>query len=146
MEAIEQLKWNERPVEWRRAYGREASRRWRATHLDHARAQGRASNRRVKLRVLELLGPFCAFCGETDPVVLELGHVIPVLREGKWKRGTLQRLIGRLRNGKDSPFAFQVICANCHARKTDIERMGYRRSRPGYGPMEPLAVAWKGGP
>jgi hypothetical protein len=61
----------------------------------------------------------CVDCGETDPVVLEFDHVNPDEKLFDISQGKF----------KSSPKVFQneiekcqVRCANCHRRKTAIER------------------------
>jgi len=89
---------------------------WRNPH--GMREKSRRANERARARLLELLGPFCGFCGETDDAVLQVDHRIPV---GTRRHGGCAALWRRLRTGRDSPHNLQVLCANDHARKTRTE-------------------------
>jgi 5-methylcytosine-specific restriction endonuclease McrA len=91
----------------------------------HTRQNVIERNERIKARLLVSLGTFCVFCGETDPVVLEVDHIIPHPRVQGLRKG-FPVLLAQLRREDESPFNLQVICANCHARKTKMERVaGY---------------------
>lgn len=64
----------------------------------------------------------CKVCGESDPIVLELDHIIEgkladvsnLIRRNSWEVVELELK------------KCQVLCANCHRRKTAKER-GYSR-------------------
>ena len=64
----------------------------------------------------------CVICGEPDPVVLEFDHI-------NGKQESISRLITnavsieRLQQEIDR---CQVLCSNCHARKTAKERGWFR--------------------
>lgn len=64
----------------------------------------------------------CVKCGETDPVVLEFDHVEPteklkaVSQLVCYSRKTLEEEIKKC----------QVLCANCHRRKTAIQLGWYK--------------------
>jgi 5-methylcytosine-specific restriction endonuclease McrA len=79
-------------------------------------ASTRTANARARL--LKILGPFCAFCGETDDVLLEIDHKAPI--RSRERRGPVPILLA-LRTGRENPFNLQVLCANCHTRKTKTE-------------------------
>jgi 5-methylcytosine-specific restriction endonuclease McrA len=53
-------------------------------------------------------------------VLLEFDHVVPIGAGMQIKRGTHATLT-RLRTGRESPLNLQVLCANCHVRKTTME-------------------------
>lgn len=61
----------------------------------------------------------CVDCGETDPVVLEFDHV-----RGKKSKNisALLNVNASLSSIKDEISKCDVRCANCHRRKTAIER------------------------
>ena len=64
-----------------------------------------------------LLGHPCVDCGETDPVVLEFDH----------RRGDKEIEISRAVNNWSLPRLCEeitkcdVLCANCHARRTAVD-------------------------
>jgi 5-methylcytosine-specific restriction endonuclease McrA len=70
----------------------------------------------------------CVVCGETDPVVLEFDHV-----HGKNSAvANLVRLNVPLSRLQEEIEKCQVLCVNCHKRKTAKERGWYRcRELPG---------------
>jgi 5-methylcytosine-specific restriction endonuclease McrA len=70
----------------------------------------------------------CAVCGETDLVVLEFDHV-----HGKDATiANLIRLNVPLSRLQEEIEKCQVLCVNCHRRKTAKERAWYRcRELPG---------------
>lgn len=66
----------------------------------------------------DVLGNQCRTCGETDPVVLQLDHVHgDGYTEGRNRGGnkTFPLVIA-------NPARFQLLCANCHCRKTAADR------------------------
>lgn len=76
----------------------------------------------MRTRALETFGPWCRFCGETDPVVLTFDHIIPIRRPGAGRSVGIRTFWYGMKAGKESPFNIQILCANCHARKTRMER------------------------
>lgn len=69
------------------------------------------SNQRKKL--VNLLGGKCVVCGETEEDFLEFDHIKPV--RGKREGNSIMQV-------KKHPERFQLLCANCHRRKTSNER------------------------
>lgn len=74
-------------------------------------------NRAFVLEVL--LGNPCP-CGETDPAVLEFDH----LRDKEYLIGTMMRNGCSVRRILSEMEKCQVLCANCHKRKT-AEELGW---------------------
>jgi 5-methylcytosine-specific restriction endonuclease McrA len=125
--------WRVTNLDKARLQSRESRRRFRALHPEEARARDRRypaaqrlrqrrANEQAVSRLFAVLGAWCRFCGETDRVVLQVDHCIPVGR----RHGGVASLWRRLRLGKESPHNLQVLCANCHARKTAIEARARR--------------------
>ena len=69
-----------------------------------------------------LLANPCVDCGESDPLVLQFDHVLP---ENKQQNVTALMSSNRERIDKEIALCV-VLCANCHARKTSIERKSVR--------------------
>ncbi len=92
----------------------EPEERWMIGNRNHAA---------TKNRLLDIFGGWCALCGEKDPVVLMFDHKAPIHRnDGRRGSAGSNSLLSNLRKGADNPFNVQVLCGNCHMRKTSIER------------------------
>ena len=108
----------------RSAYGREHYEANRERYIEQARVQ----KRRLRLeRTAFLIEYFkahpCVDCGEDDPVVLEFDH----LRDkslsigGDLTRTSWKRIV-------DEMAKCEVVCANCHRRRTSRRRGAVRHS------------------
>lgn len=86
------------------------------------------AKQRKKLRgiVLEYLDTHpCVVCGELDPIVLEFDHLDP-----STKYGSIADLVGRTHGEatiRREIEKCQVLCANCHRRKT-AKQLGYYKN------------------
>lgn len=91
---------------------------WYQQNKEKCKAKSKISNKKrgneCRLFLLEYLKTHpCQTCGETDPVVLEFDHV------DKKTKGISQLLLnGKLEAIKKEILKCQVLCANCHKRKT----------------------------
>ena len=81
----------------------------------NARLRGKKNKEVNRQFVYEFLKKnSCSHCGETDPVVLEFDHIEPskkyreISKLVSYSRKTLEKEIEKC----------QVLCANCHRRKT----------------------------
>ncbi len=95
---------------------------WNNPRVHREKARRSADLARTKL--LELLGPWCGFCGEADDAVLQVDHRIPVGN----RHGGVASLWQRVRRGVETPHNLHVLCANDHARKTRVESTLWRVS------------------
>lgn len=93
---------------------------WALAHPRTVQATGRRSYEKRRNAVLDILGPWCAFCGETDRIILQVDHKIPLMAGSNGR--TIGRLYRTMLDGKESPFNLQILCATCHMRKTAMER------------------------
>ena len=78
----------------------------------------REKDREIAIR---LLGGCCMACGMDDPDVLEFDHIQPLHRKTnniKNKSGASSEIIKR----SDRDRVFQLLCANCHRKKTRINK------------------------
>ena len=79
-----------------------------------------------KRLAFEKLGNKCAVCGETRTGVLQFDHIKPIRRKtvgGKTERGPSTVQTSRRIVTSDQPEkTWQILCANCHQLKTNIER------------------------
>lgn len=75
---------------------------------------------RRRIRVLEKMGGKCATCGINDTMVLQIDHITP-LNTGK-ARLTLTQLFPKILRDEYDMTSLQLLCANCHMRKTTLER------------------------
>ena len=123
---VEQFAWRRRAKGQRHSYCRPCS---SAYHREHYLAnkqryvdQARATRDALRLRRGDLILNYlrdhpCADCGEDDPVVLEFDH----LRDKKFdiSRGyidvALDKLLAEIAK-------CEVVCANCHRRRTVARR------------------------
>ena len=108
----------------RAAYHREHYLANRQTYVDQARVRKQALARERTGYLFDYFDEHpCADCGETDPVVLEFDH----LRDKAFDIG--QSLPYRSWNAILAEIAkCEVVCANCHRRRT-ARRAGYLRLR-----------------
>lgn len=93
----------------------------------------RARVKRVRSELISLLGEVCAFCGEQDASVLRVDHKAPILRRGRQVSGTtMGGILAALKKGTENPFNLQLLCANCHNRKTRTERLSLFHHAEGF--------------
>jgi hypothetical protein len=106
-------------------------------HRDQSKAAKKARVRALQAYVLEYLQEHpCVDCGAKDPVILEFDHV------GE-KTGTIARLVGegvRLHVVKEEISGCEVVCVNCHRRRT-ARRGRWRRTDPSELTKRPYASA-----
>ncbi|MEY2434356.1 MAG: hypothetical protein QOC92_4081 [Acidimicrobiaceae bacterium] len=106
---------------------RQCHKDWHAAHKEHHNALIHARTRRMRLELATLILEYlivhpCVDCGETDPVVLEFDH----LRD---KVDNVSGLVRRLRTWEaiqDEIAKCEVVCANCHRRRTSQRAGTYR--------------------
>ncbi len=111
--------------------------RRRIYYTEHYRKYGDQYRQRAKIRrekikdelqryLLEYLSnKCCAKCGETDPVVLEFDHINPSEKSFGIARAisdglAWQKILAEINK-------CQVLCANCHKKKTAREFGWYQR-------------------
>lgn len=64
----------------------------------------------------------CVVCGEVDPIVLEFDH----LRDKKYSISNMLNKCGSIESIKEEISKCQVLCANCHKRKTAKQFSWYK--------------------
>lgn len=83
---------------------------------------------RWKEKAVELLGGKCKKCGYKENIVaLQIDHVDPVLRSANQrnkKEGS--ETMREVATGKCSLKKLQLLCANCHAIKTYMDRLKFK--------------------
>jgi 5-methylcytosine-specific restriction endonuclease McrA len=107
-------------------------------YKEHYAKYGELYRARAKLRKMKIIGEYhrrmleylrqksCMVCGETDPIVLEFDHPDPAR-----KNFGIARAISDLKPWAKilaEMQACQVLCANCHKRKTAREFSWYKNS------------------
>jgi hypothetical protein len=108
--------------ECRRDYGRQHY----AANRERYIANAAALKRRTRLKRVEFLLEYfcahpCADCGETDPVVLEFDHI------GEKTFDVMQKFAERRWQAiLDEIEKCEVVCANCHRRRTARRRGALR--------------------
>lgn len=81
--------------------------------------------------MLELLKrSFCVDCGETDMVVLEFDHVNPALK--KFEISQAVRLGYNWDDVLEELDKCEVVCANCHKRRTSKQFGWYKNNGGAY--------------
>jgi 5-methylcytosine-specific restriction endonuclease McrA len=107
-----------------RAQNRQHYRDNERVYKDRAYARKKVVNADNMRNVIDYLNSHpCANCGETDPIVLEFDHIDPkaktsavsrMIQYHSWE--TVQKEIEKC----------QVLCANCHRRKTAKQLNWYK--------------------
>ncbi len=97
--------------------------------IDKYKARTKKSNRERTIELREYILAYleehpCVSCGEKDPVVLEFDHIVPEDKEfnisaGLTKKKTLEKIKLEVKK-------CQVLCANCHRRKTASDYNWYK--------------------
>jgi hypothetical protein len=80
----------------------------------------RLNFRPSRLHAILVLGGRCVVCGTDDLDVLELDHITPLYQTNKNREPT-STLAKTIILGQIPPRTIQVLCANCHSRKTRSE-------------------------
>jgi hypothetical protein len=124
-------RWQDRGIRWGicRECQRKQKTNWYERHKDiygpAKNARTRASRVAARQYVFDYLSTHpCVECGENDPMVLEFDHI------GS-KRKTIAELIrdgASIQSLQREIDQCQVMCANCHRRKT-MKARGWFRSR-----------------
>ncbi len=84
------------------------------------RAYQKQKHVRNRQKVLDFLGGMCVCCRHSDYDVLQIDHVIPINLPSK-KRMPACQMFFHILNGNLPKSDFQLLCANCHMKKTVIE-------------------------
>ena len=86
-----------------------------------------AANRTYVKRytVIQFLGGVCNSCGEDDFRCLQIDHIKPILRAVRGEEVGTSTVMNIYMDRRDTE-GLQVLCANCHARKSFNDRTGYR--------------------
>jgi hypothetical protein len=106
----------------RSAYGKEHYAANRQRYIDQARKVKRKLSRERTLYLLEYFKTHpCVDCGEEDPIVLEFDH----LREKRFNisKALHDRSLGSVLEEIEK---CEVVCANCHRRRTARRRGALR--------------------
>lgn len=104
-------------IECRNSYNREHYRANKAKYMSRAKASKRKylTELRVYLRSYLTENP-CVVCGESDIVVLEFDHIDPSTKSFCIAQATRRGLpLAKVKSEIDK---CQILCANCHKRKT----------------------------
>ena len=73
----------------------------------------------VKKKAVDKLGGRCVDCGIDELDVLEIDHIVPC---GSRREGSGTMFYRQIMNGKVQLENLQILCGNCHNRKTAKER------------------------
>jgi hypothetical protein len=106
----------------RSAYGKKHYQANRQRYIDQAAVVKRRLRQERTSRLIEYFGTHpCVDCGEADPIVLEFDH----LRDKRFDIGT-SILNYSWQVILDEIAKCEVVCANCHRRRTAIRRGAVR--------------------
>jgi hypothetical protein len=116
---------------------RECNRRYHETNKQRHNAQIRERSRRLRSEIREWIRGYlsthpCVDCGETDPVVLEFDHLRDKVRNVS---GLVTR--DNLRAVQREIAKCEVVCANCHRRRTYRRQDSVRNRWSQPGPSAP---------
>jgi len=78
--------------------------------------------KRQKRLAIEKLGGKCASCGETRTGVLQFDHIKPLRRKLGDRGPSSTQTARRVVTEPNAHHTWQLLCANCHQLKTNIER------------------------
>jgi hypothetical protein len=94
---------------------------WVVAHPEENRRKSREYLRRLRAKVLQVLGSRCVYCGFSDPRALQIDHIRGggakerrTLNKGKWGNpGGVWRLILKM-SKEERLLKYQLLCANCN--------------------------------
>ena len=87
--------------------------------------------KRLEIRrqsILKLLGNICADCGESDSIVLQIGHIYDdgVLDRQKFKN--VNSFYNHILSLEDTSSKFKLQCCNCNWRQEYYKRKGLKNA------------------
>lgn len=103
-----------KPSAWCKPCTRGLAASRRADHYDDALAYQRRYLADRRSEALDALGGACLVCGEDDDVVLQIDHVNGDGGQERRRRSSYS-ILRAVINGEPG---YQLLCANCHVRKT----------------------------
>jgi hypothetical protein len=126
--ALTEFNVRRKSADGRQASCRECNKAYHYANWDRHMAQIRARTKRVRQQAREFVVDYlrshpCVDCGEADIVVLEFDH----LRDKEANVSEYVRM-GQLSRALAEIEKCEVVCANCHRRRTST-RAGWYRSR-----------------
>lgn len=131
MPSVDVIPWEK--TEKGRAYRRKYSTEYYRKHREKMAADAVADKRAKRLEILMLLGRVCSKCGFSDPRALQVDHVNgDGATERKVTWGGTHRL---LREIKQNPSRYQLLCANCNwIKRFENNEHGPKRRLPDWQP------------
>lgn len=128
-------KHNEEKILWGNRYkcrtcNKEANKKWYKKRAEHHKQTTSKNRKKYKQENRDFIFEFlnknpCNICGEKDVLVLEFDH----LHDKKYNISEMISSGLTLEVLKKEIEKCQVLCANCHRRKTAIEQNHYRFSK-----------------
>lgn len=94
--------------------------------LEDKRKLYRRVYERNRNKTLDLLGGSCKICEISDYDVLQIDHIEPINKSCR-NRLCNEKLFKRIVSGSLSLDNLQILCANCHMKKTVIEHRNNRK-------------------
>mgnify|MGYP003443338865 CR=1 FL=1 len=90
---------------------RDVHRDWRAANPDKVQARRRESDKRLRDAILNVYGPDCACCGESEPTFLTLDHING---GGSQHRKSIHGKVYAQLRREGFPDGYRVLCWNCN--------------------------------
>jgi hypothetical protein len=98
---------------------------WHKRHYATHRAEYAAKTLAKKILVHNHIGHTCRWCGETNPLFLQLDHIRCDGRQHRKEMKTNTIYQWFITN--HYPTGLQVLCANCHFAKSQFEKQTHKR-------------------
>lgn len=90
------------------------TRNWRERNRKYYLQLQRNYNRKNRMKIIEVLGGKCIKCGFSDWRALQIDHINGGGNREIKKMGTTNYYKYMLKNIKENPNKFQLLCANCN--------------------------------
>ena len=87
----------------------------------HKKNKDKRYRQALRAKAIELMGGKCSVCLIDDHDVLEFDHITPLLRRSSGIKSKGETAAHVIRD-EDRDQNFQLLCANCHTKKTRINK------------------------
>jgi hypothetical protein len=119
-------KWYNKNKEHAKKYKREMMRKLRAKYPERYRMQTRAAKARLKMKVFDVYGAKCAWCGFSDIRALTLDHVNNDGAKDRKENGERGVYLKSLK--PENRHLYQTLCMNCQFIKRHLPNGDWHNS------------------